>query len=72
AYSLIYWIQNMGMLLVPVAVGFIFRNTESGKLAALHSEYVFLALCVLAIAVSLLYARSSDRNPDLGLDRANR
>ena len=72
AYSLIYWIQNMGMLLVPVAVGFIFRNTESGKLAALHSEYVFLALCVLAIAVSLLYARSSDRNPDLGLDRSNR
>lgn len=72
AYSLIYWIQNMGMLLVPVAVGFIFRNTESGKLAALHSEYVFLALCVLAIAVSLLYARSSDSNPDLGLDRANR
>lgn len=72
AYSLIYWIQNMGMLLVPVAVGFIFRNTESGKLAALHSEYVFLALCMLAIAVSLLYARSSDRNPDLGLDRANR
>lgn len=71
AYSLIYWIQNMGMLLVPIAVGFIFRNTESGKLAALHSEYVFLALCVLAIAVSLLYARSSDRNPDLGLDRAN-
>ena len=72
AYSLIYWIQNMGMLLVPVAVGFIFRNTESGKLAALHSEYVFLALCVLAIVVSLLYARSSDRNPDLGLDKANR
>ena len=71
AYSLIYWIQNMGMLLVPIAVGFIFRNTESGKLAALHSEYVFLALCVLAIVVSLLYARSSDRNPDLGLDRAN-
>ena len=71
AYSLIYWIQNMGMLLVPVAVGFIFRNTESGKLAALHSEYVFLALCVLAIAVSLLYARSSARNPDLGLDKAN-
>lgn len=71
AYSLIYWIQNMGMLLVPVAVGFIFRNTESGKIAALHSEYVFLALCVLAIVVSLLYARSSDRNPDLGLDRAN-
>ena len=71
AYSLIYWIQNMGMLLVPIAVGFIFRNTESGKIAALHSEYVFLALCVLAIAVSLLYARSSDRNPDLGLDKAN-
>ena len=71
AYSLIYWIQNMGMLLVPVAVGFIFRNTESGKLAALHSEYVFLALCLLAIIVSLLFARSSDKNPGLGLDKAN-
>lgn len=71
AYSLIYWIQNMGMLLVPIVVGFIFRNTESGKLAALHSEYVFLALCLLAIIVSLLFARSSDKNPGLGLDKAN-
>ncbi|MGM9740845.1 MAG: MFS transporter [Candidatus Cryptobacteroides sp.] len=71
AYSLIYWIQNMGMLLVPIAVGFIFRNTESGKIAALRSEYVFLALCLLAIFVALLYARSSDKNPDLGLDKAN-
>ena len=25
AYSLIYWIQNMGMLLVPIFVGRIFR-----------------------------------------------
>ncbi|MGM9737678.1 MAG: MFS transporter [Candidatus Cryptobacteroides sp.] len=74
AYSLIYWIQNMGMLIVPVIVGFIFKNgaagnDASGRLAALHSEYVFLTLCVLAIIVAVLFARASDRNPDLGLDR---
>ncbi|MDD6253516.1 MAG: MFS transporter [Candidatus Cryptobacteroides sp.] len=74
AYSLIYWIQNMGMLIVPVIVGVIFKNGTtgndvSGRLAALHSEYVFLTLCVLAIIVAVLFARASDRNPDLGLDR---
>lgn len=76
AYSLIYWIQNMGMMLVPVAVGFIFRNdvTEAGNMvqeqaAAFHAELIFISLSVLAIAVSLLYARLSDRNPELGLDQ---
>ena len=74
AYSLIYWIQNMGMLIVPIIVGFIFKNgtagdAGSGRVAALHSEYVFLTLCVLAIIVSVLLARSSDRHPELGLDK---
>lgn len=76
AYSLIYWIQNMGMLLVPVIVGLIFKNAstgnaESSRIAALHSEYVFLALCVLAIIVSLLFARSSRKHPEFGLDVPN-
>lgn len=66
AYSLIYWIQNMGMLLVPIAVGFIFRNevTMPGNVvqeqsAALHAEFIFMTLSMLAIAVSVIFDRLS-------------
>lgn len=66
AYSLIYWIQNMGMLLVPIAVGFIFRNevTMPGNVvqeqsAALHAEIIFITLSMLAIAVSVIFDRLS-------------
>ena len=66
AYSLIYWIQNMGMLLVPIAVGFIFRNevTMPGNIvqeqgAALHAEFIFITLSMLAIAVSVIFDRLS-------------
>ena len=64
AYSLIYWIQNMGMLLVPVAVGFIFRNEVSlpgnvmqEQSAAFHAELIFITLSLLAIFVSVIFAR---------------
>ena len=77
AYSLIYWIQNMGMLLVPIAVGFIFRNeaTMPGNAAqeqnaALHAELIFITLSILAILISVLYATSSDKAPELGIDKA--
>ena len=66
AYSLIYWIQNMGMLLVPIAVGFIFRNevTMPGNVvqeqsAALHAEFIFITLSMLASAVSVIFDRLS-------------
>lgn len=71
AYSLMYWIQNMGMLLVPVAVGFVFRNevTMPGNAlqeqsAALHAEFIFISLSVLAIAVSVIFAKLFKNEPD--------
>lgn len=71
AYSLMYWIQNMGMMLVPVAVGFIFRNevTTPGNAlqeqsAALHAEFIFISLSVLAIAVSVIFAKLFKNEPD--------
>lgn len=71
AYSLMYWIQNMGMLLVPIAVGFIFRNevTMPGNAlqeqsAALHAEFIFISLSVLAIAVSVIFAKLFKNEPD--------
>lgn len=71
AYSLIYWIQNMGMLVVPIIVGFIFKKGAEIESVALafRAEWVFIILSATAIVVATLFARASDRNPSLGLDR---
>ncbi|MCF0167749.1 MAG: MFS transporter [Bacteroidales bacterium] len=79
AYSLIYWIQNMGMLLVPIFVGRIFKSeitTEAGEAmhkaqeltAALHVEFIFIGLGVVAVAIAFLLAVGSKKNPLLKLD----
>lgn len=77
AYSLIYWIQNMGMLLVPVFVGRIFKNgvTEVGNhsqevAAAVNAEFIFIGLGTVAIIIALLLRRSSKAHPELHLDEA--
>ncbi|MDD3522673.1 MAG: MFS transporter, partial [Bacteroidales bacterium] len=50
AYSLIYWIQNMGMLLVPIFVGQIIeKNIDNQIRAAVHAEYLFIGLALAAI-----------------------
>ena len=74
AYSLIYWVQNMGMWAVPIYIGRIFARdiTEVGNhvqevTAAIHAEYVFIALGVVAIVVALMLFRSSKKHPELGL-----
>jgi len=78
AYSLIYWIQNMGMLLVPVFVGKIFKkvnDADSGfseMTAAVHAEYIFIALGILAVSVAVFLYVSSRRHPELELDDPNR
>ena len=79
AYSLIYWIQNMGMLLVPVFVGNIFKNTvtEAGNqaqelTAAAHAEYIFIGLGIVAVIVAVLLMNSSKRHPELELDAPNK
>ena len=75
AYSLIYWVQNMGMWAVPIYVGRIFTReiTQAGNhaqevSAAIHAEYVFIVLGIVAIDVALMLFFSSRRNPQLGLD----
>ena len=75
AYSLIYWVQNMGMWAVPIYVGKIFTRTitEPGNMAqevsaALQAEYVFIALGVIAIATAMMLLRTSRLHPSLRLD----
>ncbi len=55
AYSLIYWIQNIGLMTVPVVVGGIFKRS-SGLEAAMSSEYIFISLAAVAILISVLFA----------------
>ena len=80
AYSLIYWVQNLGMWFVPIYVGRIFTreitaSTAEASLrhsqevsAAIHAEYVFIVLGVVAIAVAFMLFFSSRRRPELHLD----
>ena len=77
AYSLIYWVQNLGMWAVPIYVGRIFKNTitEAGNTtqeisAAIRAEYVFIFLGIIAIATALMLYFSSKRHPELHLDKA--
>lgn len=68
AYSLIYWVQNMGMLLVPVFVGRIFKDFN-GLQAACRAEYIFITLGLLAVMVALALSRASRMHPELALDK---
>ena len=68
AYSLIYWIQNMGMLLVPIAVGRIF-NAHTGTAAAVRAEYIFISLGCIAVITALLLRSSASKHPELGIDK---
>ena len=75
AYSLIYWIQNMGMLVVPIFVGRIFKarvvtpgDHAQEVSAAVGAECIFIGLAILAIIVATMLSFSSRRNPELGLD----
>ncbi|MBQ0122384.1 MAG: MFS transporter [Bacteroidales bacterium] len=73
AYSLIYWIQNMGMLLVPIFVGRIMSN---GSLAetqkSVHSEFIFIGLGIVAITVAILLKFNSRKHPELKIDRPSK
>ena len=69
AYSLIYWVQNLGMWAVPIYVGGIFERYSNGVSAAIHAEYVFVLLGAIAIAVAIMLFISSRRHPELKLDQ---
>lgn len=70
AYSLIYWIQNIGLFFVPKIVGRIFASpANASELEAVAKiEWLFIGLGLAAITLALLLGRASRRNPALGLD----
>lgn len=76
AYSIIYWVQNMGMLIVPIFVGRLFSNVDgtdhSDVFAAFNAELVFITLGILALCTASMLLAASKKHPELGLDRPDR
>jgi Nitrate/nitrite transporter len=85
AYSMIYWIQNMGMLLVPIFVGRIMKNYADkkegldaasaeilDKVAAVRSEFIFISLGFVAITVAVCLFFNSKKHPELKIDRPSK
>lgn len=81
AYALIFWIQNIGLWGIPLAVGIVLDKTNPGVAAAKQAgenvsyNYtltwtVFLGLTVLAIFASLLL-KAEDRKRGYGLELPN-
>ena len=58
AYSLIYWIQNVGLFFVPKIVGSIFA-AHSGLEAVSLVEFLFIGLGIVAVSVALILKKKS-------------
>ena len=65
AYSLIYWIQNVGLFFVPKIVGGIFAG-HSELDAVSRVEYLFISLGAIAVSVSLILLSRSEAKKNKG------
>ena len=74
AYSLIYWVQNLGLMLFKMLAGNILAS-GTGSASAVNSatgavgvEVMFVAVCIAALVLAFGLRHSSVRNPELRLD----
>ena len=68
-FALIYWVQNLGLMTFKWVAGVLLGKSASGPVAV---ETMFVVLCVAALAVALVFRRTSVRHPELKLDHPNR
>jgi len=68
-FALIYWVQNLGLMTFKWVAGVLLGKSASGPVAV---ETMFVVLCVAALAVALVFRRTSARHPELKLDHPNR
>ena len=66
-FALIYWVQNLGLLSFKMISG----NIIGGPAGPVGVEIMFVGLCVAALAVALIFAQTSNKHPELGLDKPN-
>ena len=85
AYALIYWVQNLGLMLFKMLAGNILAAkagmadqvghdvAAAGQASgAVGVEIMFVAVCVLALLLALGLRRDSIRRPELRLDAPSR
>lgn len=72
AYSLIYWVQNLGLMSFKMFAGKILADTNLDKgvseTGAVWVEVMFVAVCVVALLLALSLSVYSRRNPHLKID----
>ena len=68
-FALIYWVQNLGLLVFKRLAGSILDKAADGPLSV---ELMFTLLCVAALLTALLFSRSSAKHPELRLDAPSR
>lgn len=69
SYSLIYWVQNFGLLLFKMLAGVILGSAVAGAVSGpVRVEIMFTVTCVLSILLSWMLMRSARNRPELKLD----
>lgn len=72
AFSLIYWVQNLGLMSFKMLAGKILSDSNLDKgvseAGAFRVEVMFVAVCVVAIALAYALNLYSRRNPQMRLD----
>ena len=76
AYSLIYWVQNLGLMSFKMLAGKILagKNLNGGvnEAGAVWVEVMFVAVCMVALSLAFVLCAHSRRNPHLRLDLPDR
>ena len=71
AYSIIYYIQNIGLMLIPIVIGGVLqRNTVDGNVDYTQAMWIFTGIGIAAIVVSVMLL-IIDRRKNYGLQKAN-
>ena len=72
AYSLIYWIQNLGLMSFKMLAGKILADSNLDKgvseAGAFNVEVMFVTVCVVALVLAYVLNLYSRRNPQMRLD----
>lgn len=68
-FALIYWVQNLGLLSFKWIAGVILGGAAGSAGGPVRVELMFVGLCIAAVVIAWLFARTSDRHPELGLDK---
>ncbi len=72
AYSLIYWVQNLGLMTFKMFAGKILATTSLSqgvnKTGSFWVEVMFVVSCVVALFLAMALVVSSRRNPQMKLD----